>query len=261
VLDELLATLRGARVVDLERPRHAGAPVHPAHAPGYLYTLHRRHEPGLGEARTSASGTIVTAEHFGTHVDALCHQAEGLVMHGGCGVTPQVQTPAGFSELGAETIPPLVARGVLLDLAPGGRLPPGHAATAAELERAAEGLRIDPGDVVLVRTGNGRAWDDPDEYVRGPGVGADGARRLAQWRPLAVGADNHAVDVVGHVDPEVGSLPCHVLLLVREGVYLVENLALEELAATGAREFLFVCVPLKLRGVTGSPVRPLAVLA
>src|SRR4051794_1887726 len=156
MLDELLATLGGARVFALEQLRHYGAPVFPAHAPGFVYTLHRRHEPGLGEARTSASGTIVTAEHSGTHVDALCHEAENLVMFGGCDVTAQVQTSTGFTAPGAERIPPLVARGVLLDLAPGGRLAPGHLATAEELERAADGLELRPGDVVLVRTGNGR---------------------------------------------------------------------------------------------------------
>jgi len=104
-------------------------------------------------------------------------------------------------------------------------------------------------------------WDDPDEYLRGPGIGADGARWLAARAPLAVGADNVAFDVVGHVDPELGtSLPCHVVLIVRSGVYIIENLALEELAADGVREFVFVCLPLKMRGVTGSPVRPIALV-
>lgn len=261
----LASTLRSARLYDLEQLRYFGAPIFPAHAPGFLYTLHRRHEPGLGEARTSASGTIVQAEHSGTHIDALCHQAEHLVMFGGCDVTAQVQTSTGFTRLGVETIPPLLARGVLLDLAAAAgveRLPAGHLAGAAELEAAAEaaGVRVEEGDAVLVRTGNGTVWDDAEEYLHGPGLGADAARWLAARRPLAVGCDNVAIDLVGHVDPELGSLPCHTLLLIRAGVYLVENLALEQLARAGASEFLFVCLPLKMRGVTGSPVRPLAVV-
>ena len=68
----------GARAYDLEQPRYAGAPVWPAHEPGVLLTLHRRHEAGLGEARTSASALLVMTEHSGTHIDALCHQAEDL---------------------------------------------------------------------------------------------------------------------------------------------------------------------------------------
>jgi kynurenine formamidase len=261
----LLAELRSARVYDLEQPRYFGAPIFPAHQPGFHYALHRRHEPGL-EARTSASGLIVAAEHSGTHIDALCHQAENLQLFGGCGVDASVQTPVGFTELGAETIPPIVTRGVLLDVAAAAgvdRLAPGHLVDDGELSLAAEHLEreIAPGDAVLVRTGNGAVWDEPGEYLRGPGIGADGARWLAARAPSAVGADNVAFDVVGHVDPELGtSLPCHVVLIVRSGVYIIENLALEELAADGVREFVFVCLSLKMRGVTGSPVRPIALV-
>ena len=75
---ELSDALAGAQYYDLEQPRYAGAPVWPAHEPGVLLKLHRRHEAGLGEARTSASALLVMAEHSGTHIDALCHQAENL---------------------------------------------------------------------------------------------------------------------------------------------------------------------------------------
>src|SRR6185312_6693383 len=153
-ITDLLATLAAARVYDLEQPRYAGAPTFPAHEPGVLLHLHRRHEAGL-ERRTSASALLVMAEHSGTHMDALCHQAEDLVLHGGVAVDASVQTPYGFTALGIDTVAPLLARGVLLDV-PGtlGRaLEPGHPVSAAELEAAAEGLELRAGDVVLVRTG------------------------------------------------------------------------------------------------------------
>src|SRR5215210_4384893 len=102
---DLLAALRSARVYDLEQPRYAGAPTFPAHEPGLLLHLHRRHEPGLGEARTSASALLVMTEHSGTHIDALGHQAEDLQLHGGIGVDATVQTSAGFTRLGVEEIP------------------------------------------------------------------------------------------------------------------------------------------------------------
>jgi kynurenine formamidase len=262
----LVAQLRRLAPFDLEQSRYYGAPTFLAHSPGFHYTLHRRHEQGLGEARTSASGLIVTAEHSGTHIDALCHQAEDMRMYGGCEVNSRVQTSTGFTELGVETIAPLLARGVLLDVARQAgedRLPPGHLVGADELEQAAraDGIEVGEGDVVLVRTGNGALWEDPDEYLRGPGVGADGARWLAERRPLAVGADNVAFDPVGHVDPELGSLPSHVVLIVRNGIYILENLQLEELSRTRTFEFVFLCLPLKMRGATGSPVRPLALTA
>ncbi len=78
---------------------------------------------------------------------------------------------------------------------------------------------------------------------------------------LAVGADNMAWDWTGEADPELGfTLPGHVLLLVRAGVYIVENLMLEELGEAGVSDFTFVCLPLKIQGATGSPVRPIALV-
>jgi kynurenine formamidase len=259
-MTELAHALAGARVYDLEQPRYAGAPVFPSHEPGVLLHLHRRHEPGLGEARTSASGTIVTAEHFGTHVDALCHQAEDMRLHGGVEIDASVQTPYGFTTLGVDTIPPLLARGVLLDVAGEEPLPPGHVVGAAELEAAAAGVELRPGDVVLVRLGSGAWWEDRPAYEAAGGLGADASAWLVERKPLAVGADNLAWDVPGLDEPGIGTLPGHVLLLVRAGVYILESMFLEELAADGVREFGFVCLPLKLRGGTGSPVRPIALV-
>ncbi len=259
----LLAALGAAHVYDLEQPRYAGAPTFPAHEPGVLLHLHRRHEPDParpGQRRTSASALLVMAEHSGTHIDAVCHQAEDLRLHGGVEVDSSVQTPYGFTTLGVDTIEPLIARGVLLDVpgALGRELQPGHPITAAELAAAAEGTELREGDVVLVRTGSGAHWADRDRYEAGPGVATDGSRWLAERRPVAVGADNLAWDVPGADDPELGTLPGHTVLIVRSGILILESLRLEELASAGVREFAFVCLPLKFRGGTGSPVRPIA---
>ena len=254
-MTDLAGALSGAKVYDLEQPRYAGAPVWPAHEPGVLLKLHRRHEAGLGEARTSASALLVMAEHSGTHIDALCHQAANLELYGGVRVDAQVQTPEGFTQLGIDTVPPLFARGVLLDCADAG-----HAIGADALQRAAAGLDITAVDVILIRTGAGALWHDPEAFLAAGGIDASGSRWCAERRPLAVGADNMAWDVPGEDDPELGSLPGHLILLVREGIYIIEALNLEELARDGVREFAFACLPLKLRGGTGSPVRPIALV-
>jgi kynurenine formamidase len=249
------------RVFDLEQLRYAGAPSHPAHAPGFNYFLHRHHARGAPEARTGASGIVVMPEHSGTHIDALAHQAENLTLHGGVHVD-DVQTSAGFRMLGIETMAPLVGRGVLLDVAGAQRLPPEHAITPEELEQAASTARVEirPGDVVLVRTGYGAIWAKPDEYLKAAGVSGAASRWLAERKVKAVGADNMAWDVMGPTDPDLGvTLPGHVLLLVRAGIPIIENLNLEELAAAEVYEFGFVCLPLKMRGGTGSPVRPIAI--
>ncbi len=258
--EELLRHLSAARVFDLEQPRYAGAPIHPAHVPGFNYFLHRRHEK-TDQPRTSASGILVMPEHSGTHVDALSHQAENLELHGGVKVDSKVQTAAGFRKHGVETMPPLIGRGVLLDVAGARRLQPDHLISAEELQAAAAAAKVAvrEGDVVLVRTGFGAIWDRPDEYLKAAGVSSAGSRWLAGLKVRAVGADNMAFDSLADFDRELGvNLPAHLLLLVRAGIPIIENLNLEELAKAGVHEFAFICLPLKMRGVTGSPVRPLA---
>ncbi len=261
-LFDLLVT---AKVYDLEQPRRMHSPTFPTHWPGHILTLHRRHEPGLEEPRTSASGMIVTTEHAGTHIDALCHQAEDLRMHGGVEVTPEVQTSAGFTELGVDRIPPIVKRGVLLDVAGanGRELPPEYRVTDDDLRRASsrQEVPVAPGSVVLVRTGYGAYWENPEHYLKAPGVDRRGSEWLAERDVFAVGIDNVAWDIPGVFDPTVRStLPGHVILLVRAGIYIIENVYLESLAADRVNEFLFVCLPLKFQGGTGSPVRPISVV-
>src|SRR3954463_2207158 len=116
----LWTRLAGARVFDLEQPRFAGMPIHPAHKPGYHYALHRRHRdtyrPDRFGPRSGSSGVLTMMEHSGTHIDALCHQACCLKLFGNLD-SDSVETPYGFKQLGIEHVPPLLARGVLLDVA------------------------------------------------------------------------------------------------------------------------------------------------
>ena len=250
----------GRRVFDLEQPRWHGAPIHPGHVPpGFSYLLHRRHDPQAAspDGRTGSSGTIVSSDHAGTHIDALTHQAVDGTLCGGIDAR-STATAFGYTELGVDTIPPIVARGLLIDL---GVVEPDGWIGVDRVRRTAEEQGVEPGrgDVVLVRTGNGVHWDDPARYLRASGMQGSVSQWLADAGVLAVGADNMAWDYAGGADPELGiNLPGHVILLVRSGVYIIENLFLEELAAAGVHEFDFVCTPLKIRGATGSPVRPIA---
>jgi kynurenine formamidase len=264
-----LAGLTSARVYDLEQPRFAGMPIHPSHKPGYFYALHRRHrdtyQPEQHGPRSSASGTLVMMEHTGTHIDALSHQAKDLVLFGGVRVQ-DAETPAGFRQLGVEAIPPLLGRGVLLDVAGWkgvDRLPPRAVIGAEELTACAahQGVEVRTGDVLLVRTGYGAIWHDEALYLDAAGVGKSGTLWAAERQVVAVGADNMAWDAPGERDPESGStLFAHVYLLPQKGIYIIENLALEELARDKVWEFGFIGIPLKLTGATGSPLRPLALV-
>ena len=261
----------GARIFDLEQPRTAGMPIHPAHRQaGYSYLLHRHHEdeyrPEEAGPRAGAAGIIICGEHTGTHIDAICHQSDGLKLFGDVPVDGGVQSSRGFARLAVEEIPPILAPGVLLDVAASkgvGCLEPGDAATDEDLKACCEeqGITVEPGDVALVRTGNARFWDEPERYLAGPGMATSASYWLAEKRVSAVGADNTAWDVPGVRDSELGStLPGHLILLARRGIYIIENLQLEELAAAGGYRFTLICTPLKFVGATGSPVRPLALV-
>jgi len=264
-LDALLA----ARVYDLEQPRFRGMPIHPTHQPGYFYALHRRHRdtypPECHGPRSGASGVLTMMEHSGTHLDALCHQANELRMFGGI-LTDAAETPAGFTRLGVETVPPLLCRGVLLDVASWkgqSPLPPAYSISAADLAgcAASQGVQVQRGDVLLVRTGYGSLWNDEPTYLRAAGVGKSGTLWAAEHGVVAVGADNMAWDAPDERDPETGAtLFAHVYLLPQKGVYIIENVNLEELARDRRWEFAFLAAPLKFQGATGSPLRPLALV-
>jgi kynurenine formamidase len=260
---------KAVTIYDLEQPRFQGMPIHNAHQPGYLYVLHRRHSDGYDPVRngprTGSSGVIICMEHSGTHIDAISHQADAQMLSNGMNANDLVSAK-GFSAGGVEEIDPIVARAVLIDLPRHrgiDRLPAGEEVTLAEFQACCDrkGITIRPGDVVLVRLGLGAIWDDPATYLAGPGMHGDVSRWLAGIGVHAVGADNMAWDVIGLQDEQEGcELPGHLVLLARRGIYIIENLLLEEIAAAGIHEFTFVCTPLKFTGATGSPVRPIGVV-
>src|SRR5262245_53701950 len=259
-----------AQVFDLEQPRFAGMPIHPAHKPGYFYALPRRHRdtyrPKRHGPRSGASGVLTMMEHSGTHIDALCHQACDLLLYKSVAVD-EVERTDGFTAYGAETMGPILARGVLLDVARWKKvdaLPPHYAITADDLSGCARdtGVDVKPRDVLLVRTGFATRWNEEAAYLDAAGVSKSGNIWAADRQVQAVGADNMAWDCLQERDPETNMLLFgHAHLLVKHGIHIIENLNLEALAAAGHREFCFVGIPLKLRGATGSPIRPLALVS
>jgi len=196
-------------------------------------------------------------EQTDPHTDALSHQAAHGCLHGNIPAS-MVESPSGFSQHGAETIPPMVKRAVFANLAP---LAPEYQFTADDLEKALGNTKLNPGDILLVRTGFDQLWHNEAAYLKAAGAHKSATLWAADHQVFAVGADNMAWDVPGVIDEETGvTLFGHFYLLPQKGIYIIENLKLEELAATGIKECLFICLPLKLNGATGSPVRPIALI-
>jgi kynurenine formamidase len=253
--------LSTARVYDLGQPYFTGMPHWPAHPP-FLFGLTKRHGDMVGPAgNSSAADAIAMGSHVGTHIDALCHFSCGGMLHGGHPVEDLQSYGGGLQKFSVDTVAPILRRGVLLDVA---GIVAGGAPLAEDCEIAPEQLEaarktaIRPGDVVLVRTGWARYFEDARRFVndtRLPGPGLSAARWLSAQGIFAAGSDTVAFE-----KSPVPSMPVHVHLLVESGIHIIECLNLEELARDGVTEFLFVAVPMKIRGATGAPVRPLALV-
>jgi kynurenine formamidase len=257
---DLLASLRACRTIDLAQPYYVGAPHHPAH-PAYLYSLNKKHgdyvNPG---GASSAADAIALGTHVGTHIDALCHFSCNGQLHGGIDVAGVQSYAGGVERHTIDRVEPLVRRGVLLDVARAEGveiLPKDFAIRPEHLEKC--GVKVLEGDVVLIRTGWAKFWDDAAKFiseVNSPGPALEGAKWLSGRRVFATGSDTAPFEFAPSPEMSV-----HVHLLVESGIHIIECLNLEELSASGATEFLFIALPLKIRGGTGSPIRPIALIA
>ncbi len=204
---------------------------------------------------------LVLASHSITHMDALCHVFAGGEMYNGFPAT-SFTANGGASRLDVTRTGSFAGRGVMLDLPRHqgvGWLAPGQVIDADQLEacRAAQGVELRSGDILVVRTGwldlfaTGQAGDAQ------PGLGKDAVSFIDDHDIAAVGADNAAVECIPFDGNEF--LAVHIELLVKRGVTLLEHLALRELAADGCTEFLLVVGGLTVTGAAGSPINPIAI--
>lgn len=261
-MNQFIETAVNSKIYDLTQPLYAGVPHFPTHPP-FAFSLTKQHgEFVMKNQGSSASELISMGGHTGTHIDALAHFSCAGKLFGGVEVQ---QSPAGGVEPhSVDSIAPIVRRGVLIDVA--GQLgvqslEEDSVVGPEHLEAA--GIEVRAGDVVLIRTGWGRYWSDQRQYttagkgvhVTAPGPEEPAAKWLSARQIFAAGADTLAFERVPS-----SNMPVHVHLLVERGIHIIENLDLEELACDGVKEFLFVAAPLKIKGGTGSPIRPFALV-
>jgi kynurenine formamidase len=268
-----LASVREGRVYDVSHEISMSAPFLVPNQTPFLLSIwaswrdsikRRRKMGAMNDAGANVERIEMTA-HVGTHIDALGHFSKGDRLYNGLSAADTV-TDWGLEKLGIEHAPPMITRGILLDIAGldgGVHLNPGRVVTPGDLARAADKAKvaIDPGDIVMIRTGWGRYFEkDNVRYLAGePGIDLPAARWLTQQGVVAIGCDNMAVEVLPNPDKAV-SMPVHQHALAEAGVYLIENLALDELARDGLASFCFILLATKFRGATGSPVRPVALV-
>ena len=229
----------------------------PMPAPVTQLLLHSGPAPALTDV------LVINTHHVGlTHLDALAHiSVEGTVYPG----VPVHEAISGATLRHGSTsafVGGITTRGVLLDLAPGDRLPAGHSVTSADLGAAEEraGLRVESGDALVVRGG----WAARDDITAPlPSFGLDTLRWLAD-REIAVIASDIGDRLPGPGAPaQEPALPLHEVGLARLGLPLIDGAEVEELAEVcreiGRWEFLFVAAPMPIHGCTGVPVNPMAI--
>ena len=255
--------IRTGETIDLSHMLNEAMPVNE----GRGWRMYPKPPKALrGDNRRGGNEELVVAEigQVGTHLDGFGHQTHGDCFYNGF-TCEQVQSREGLKKLGIEKIGPLITRGVLLDIA-GAKgvdcLPAGYEVTVADLEQALawRGLSLEPGDAVLLRYGWERHWDvDSAAYrTNAPGIGISAGTWLIERDPMLIGADNATVEVAPNPDSHL-SLPVHQIALVANGVLLMENLKLSEIAAAEFGEFAFIAQPLRIQGASGSTVAPVAV--
>jgi len=269
-----VALVRTGQVHDLAHVLHQDVPAFPGRTfrqyltTNYHYINSRHPDAGpAGLGRNSVNWIVeqITAtQQMGTHLDGLNHLQVGDRTYNGHRLA-DIADDAGTNRLGIDTLPQIVTRGLLLDIAavrgvP--RLAAGEVITPADAEAALDrgGLQVQPGDAVLFHTGWAQLWGvDNEAYAAGePGPGCALAEWLAARRVALTGADTWSF---GPYPPEDPAEPFVVpqTLNVRHGIVVAENLRLDQAAAARLGAFLLVISHAKIRGSTGAWVCPLAI--
>jgi kynurenine formamidase len=226
----------------------------------------KRTNMNAGSNRRGSNEEIVFTElgQVGAQFDGFTHQTIGDSLYN-CVKVADVATRTGFTKLGVENVGSLITRGVLIDVAGlkgAAMLPDTYAITVDDLQMSLQRqkLTLQPGDAVIINTGWGRLWDtDGTRYLKtNPGLTTASAEWLAKQDPMLIGSDNGPIGVTPDPDPNLSN-PVHQIALVVNGIHLLENLKLDELASRQVYEFALIVQPLKIQGGTGSTVAPVAV--
>ena len=270
----VLSNIQSGKTYDLSVDYFVGMPsFHSLGDPGYQYWLtHTPHGTivdnpnGLGEKmnrKVSYTGDAISMyTHMGTHIDALNHFGlNGKIWNG---FTPEKHLgDKGWKKTGAESIPPIIARGVLIDVQKAiGPLPKNYRISSEDLKITLkkQKVKLHKGDVVLIRTGQARFYQHADQYLdHYPGINLDAVKWLVEEKEIMLlGADNLSFEAFPP-EREDNWVPVHTYLLAEKGVMFIEQMFLEELSEDEIYEFAFIAASLKLKGASGSPMRPIAI--
>src|SRR5215471_1028649 len=268
----LIGSLKAARVIELNFVWDRSSPLLGLNPPFTLglQTSHKQTRGMIpGGIAFAADMMFFSGQHGAPNIDALGHISDNMKLFGGLDAAAS-EGATGLLTLGIENYPKerFINRGVLLDVARFKKvesLAPGQEISSSDLEATAkaEGVEIQPGDSVLIRTGYGKFFEADRPKYSGfrPGPGEEAAKWLVSKRVFLAGDDQMSFEVV----PEKGTIfPCHRILISDNGIYIVENLNLEELSKALAEskvyEFALILNPPRIRGATGAAANAFAII-
>jgi hypothetical protein len=274
---ETVQLIRTGKVYEMGRVYEAGMPL-------FGDRVFALRIPGAPTGGVFGSNQVVWNDEFlateigqvGTQFDGLGHigvairgagNKDEVRFYNGLTAT-EIGSSTGLKKLGIEHVKPIFTRGLLFDIAGlrGRSLNQGEEVTVADLTGAlqrqnvaADQLR--PGDACFIYTGWGELWMKDNAKFNGgePGIGLPAARWLAERQVCVVGADTWGIEAVPNPDANM-AFPCHQELITKNGIFLHENLDLSGLAADRVYQFAYVMTPLRIKGATGSPGRPVALV-
>jgi len=263
---------RSAALVKTGKVYSLAVAVDPASAPrSYRRSAVTIVQPGAAGGKAIGSNEFTTLDDalymwqgLGTHLDGLGHAGIGFQYYNGK-LAEDFVRPGGVTAYSIHSIPPMVTRGVLLDIASlrgAAAMDVGDSITVADIHEACshQGVSIGRGDIVLLHTGwlDAKSKGPPRPNIDEPGIGIEAARYLADLGVVAIGVDNDAVEVI----PSENSgtvLPVHQEMLAKRGVYLLENVVTRELAQDKAWEFMFLLAVPRVVGTVQGPAHPVAI--
>ena len=272
----ILSRISGNAIYDLSVEYFIGMPSWQAAGDPH-YRIWMTHTPqgtvtddplGVGvkmNEHVSYTGAAISMyTHMGTHIDALNHFGLNDEIWNGFSAREHLGD-RGWKKAGAENIPPIIARGVLIDVAAAKgieMLPDGYRITRQDLIETLDKQNtiMHEGDVVLIRTGRMKLFEDADAYMTNPpGMGMDAARFLIEENgAMIVGADNLSFEAFPS-EVEDNYVPLHTYLLAQQGAPILELVFLDALSKDRIYEFAFIGGSLKLRGSDAAPIRPIAI--
>lgn len=271
----ILSRIEGAKSYDLAVEYFIGMPSWEAAGdpPYQMWMTHTPHGTTVSDPmkvgkemnqHVSYSGSAVSMyAHMGTHIDALNHFGLNGKIWNGYAAADHLGDQ-GWTVTGAEKLPPIVARGVLIDVAAAKgmqMLPENYRITRKDLQEAldSQGVKLQQGDVALIRTGRMQHYEDKSAYMSNPpGLSIDAAKFLVEdGGAMVVGADNLSFEAFP-AETENNYIPVHTYLLAQQGAPIIKLINLEELSKDRIYEFAFVGASLKFRGADAAPIRPVA---